>query len=246
MLIDTPGIFEPKRRLDRAMVDAAWSRAGDADIHLVIIDAAKGIDSDTDRIFARLKGGKTPRIAVLNKVDRIEDKARLLAFTTELTKRADFDRVFMISALNGTGVQDLKDYLAGNVPEGPWHYPEDEVSDLPLRMLAAEVTRERIYHWLHDELPYATLSRRRAGRQLKNRSVRIEQTIFVERESQRSIVLGKCGRYDQEDFDGSAKGDRRHCRSAGASVPVREGARELGQRSGTLFRDGSRLSQEAS
>lgn len=193
VLTDTPGIFEPKRRLDRAMVDAAWSRAGDADIHLVIIDAAKGIDSDTDRIFERLKGAKTRRIAVLNKVDRIEDKARLLGFTAELTKRADFDRVFMISALQGTGVEDLKTYLAANVPEGPWHYPEDEVSDLPMRMLAAEITRERIYHWLHDELPYATTVETTSWTQLKNRSVRIEQTIFVERESQRSIVLGKSG-----------------------------------------------------
>ena len=193
VLTDTPGIFEPKRRLDRAMVDAAWSRAGDADIHLVIIDAAKGIDSDTDRIFARLKDSKSPRIAVLNKVDRIEDKARLLALTAHLTKSIDFDRVFMISALEGTGVGDLKAYLAERAPEGPWHYPEDEVSDLPLRMLAAEITRERIYHWLHDELPYATTVETTSWTQLKNRSVRIEQTIFVERESQRSIVLGKSG-----------------------------------------------------
>ena len=193
VLTDTPGIFEPKRRLDRAMVDAAWSRAHDADAVLLVIDAAKGIDDDTGKILERLKNQKLPKIAVLNKVDRIQEKERLLALTTELTKRAAFDRVFMISALNGTGVGDLKTYLAGIVPEGPWHYPEDEITDLPMRMLAAEITRERIYHWLHDELPYATTVETTSWKTLKNNAVRIEQTIFVERESQRAIVLGQGG-----------------------------------------------------
>lgn len=190
---DTPGIFEPKRRLDRAMVDAAWSRASDADILLVMIDAAKGLDADSERILERVKTSPLPRIAILNKVDRVEHKERLLALTQEVAQKADFERVFMISALDGTGVEDLKTYLAGRVPEGPWHYPEDDVTDLPLRMLASEITRERMYHWLHDELPYATTVETTDWKQMKNGSVRIEQTIYVERESQRSIVLGKGG-----------------------------------------------------
>ncbi|MEQ1718112.1 MAG: GTPase Era [Hyphomicrobium sp.] len=193
VLTDTPGIFEPKRRLDRAMVDAAWSKAGDGDALVLVIDASKGIDQDTARILPRIKDQRMKKIAALNKVDWIEDKERLLALTAELTKRADFDAVFMISALNGTGVGDLKTYLAGVVPEGPWHYAEEDVTDLPLRMLAAEITRERIYHWLHDELPYAITVETDSWKALKDGSVRIEQTIFVERESQRSIVLGKGG-----------------------------------------------------
>lgn len=193
VFIDTPGIFAPKRRLDRAMVDAAWARADDADVVLVLIDAAKGIDEDANRMLVKLERMKPARIAVLNKVDRIADKARLLALAAEVTKRGQFEQVFMISALEGTGVEDLKSYLARRVPEGPWHYPEDEVSDLPVRMLAAEITRERIYHWLHDELPYATTVETTSWTQMKNGSVRIEQTIYVERDSQRRIVLGKGG-----------------------------------------------------
>ncbi|MEZ5900531.1 MAG: GTPase Era [Hyphomicrobiaceae bacterium] len=193
VLTDTPGIFQPKRTLDRAMVDAAWQRASDADVLLLVIDAAKGLDDDTLAILARIKDQRRAKIAVLNKVDRIEDKARLLALTAQLTKEAAFDRVFMISALSGSGVDELRRYLASVVPEGPWHYSEDDVTDLPLRMLAAEITRERIYNWLHDELPYAITVETDSWKQLKNGSVRIEQTIFVERESQRSIVLGKGG-----------------------------------------------------
>ena len=193
VLTDTPGIFQPKRTLDRAMVDAAWQRAGDSDAVLLVIDAAKGLDDDTLNILSRIKNQRVLKIAALNKVDRIEDKARLLALTAELTKHADFDKVFMISALDGRGVDDLRRYLAHIVPEGPWHYSEDDVTDLPLRMLAAEITRERIYHWLHDELPYAITVETDSWKQLKDGAIRIEQTIYVERESQRSIVLGKGG-----------------------------------------------------
>lgn len=193
VLADTPGIFAPKRRLDRAMVDAAWSRADDADIVMVVIDAAKGIDEDGEKLLERVAKLKLPRVAALNKVDRLHEKGALLAMTGELTKHAAFDRVFMISALQGTGVGDLKAYLAAGVPEGPWHYPEDDVTDLPMRMLAAEITRERMYHWLHDELPYATTVETTSWTSMKNGSVRIEQTIFVEREGQRAIVLGKGG-----------------------------------------------------
>ena len=193
VLTDTPGIFQPKRRLDRAMVDAAWQRAGDADIVVLVIDAAKGLDDDTLAILAKIKDQKLTRIAALNKVDRVETKEKLLALTAELTKLASFESVFMISALQGKGVADLKRHLAELVPAGPWHYPEDDVTDLPLRMLAAEITRERIYHWLHDELPYATTVETEIWKTLKDGAVRIEQTIYVERESQRSIVLGKGG-----------------------------------------------------
>lgn len=193
VFIDTPGIFNPKRKLDRAMVDAAWSGADAADAVVVLIDAAKGIDDATAEIFERLKNLKLPRIAVLNKVDRIEAKEKLLALTEHMSKLMTFDRVFMISALDGTGVQDLKAHLAEIVPAGPWHYNEDDVTDIPLRLLAAEITRERIYHWLHEELPYATTVETTSWKTLKDGSARIEQTIFVERDGQKSIVLGKGG-----------------------------------------------------
>lgn len=193
VLTDTPGIFQPKRRLDRAMVDAAWSRASDSDILIVLIDAVKGVDADTERILEKVKDQPGKKIAVLNKVDRIEDKARLLALAAHVRERVRFDEFFMVSALQGSGVADLKAYLARSVPEGPWHYPEDDVSDVPLRMLAAEITRERIYHWLHDELPYATTVETEVWKTLKGGAVRIEQTIYVERDGQKKIVLGKNG-----------------------------------------------------
>ena len=193
VFIDTPGIFEPKRRLDRAMVDAAWNGAKDGDVVIVLIDAAKGIDADSGRLIERINDARSCRIAVLNKVDRVEEKEKLLALTNEMTKRAQFDRVFMISALDGTGVDDLKSYLASVVPYGPWHYNEDDVTDVPMRMLASEITRERIYHWLHEELPYSSTVETTSWKTLKDGSVRIEQTIFVERDSQKSIFLGKGG-----------------------------------------------------
>ena len=193
VFIDTPGIFNPKRRLDRAMVDAAWGGTEDADAVVVLIDASKGIDDSTAEIFERLKNARMKRIAVLNKVDRIEEKEKLLALVQHMSKLITFDDVFMISALDGTGVQDLKTHLAKIMPAGPWHYAEDDVTDVPLRMLAAEITRERIYHWLHDELPYATTVETTSWKTLKDKSARVEQTIFVERDSQKSIVLGKGG-----------------------------------------------------
>lgn len=193
VFIDTPGIFRPKRRLDRAMVDAAWGGAKDADVVAVLIDAAKGIDDDTAGLIQRVASARSRRIVILNKVDRVEEKERLLALTAEVGRRATFDRVFMISALDGTGVEDLKAYLAAAVPEGPWHYSEDDVTDVPLRMLAAEITRERIYHWLHEELPYAITVETTSWKTLKDGAARIEQTIYVERDSQKAIVLGKGG-----------------------------------------------------
>jgi GTPase len=193
VFIDTPGIFEPKRRLDRAMVKAAWSGAGEGDIVALVVDAARGLDEDVERILDRLAQAGGKRLLILNKIDRLEDKEKLLLLTQEITKRQGFDKIFMVAALDGDGVADLKKYLAETVPPGPWHYPADEISDLPVRMLAAEITREKIFHRLHDELPYAITVETQSWKVLRSGGVRIEQTIFVERESQRKIVLGKAG-----------------------------------------------------
>lgn len=194
VFIDTPGIFDPRKRLDRAMVDAAWGGAGDADLVALVVDAQKGIHNDVERIIARLVETKRSAIVILNKVDRVADKAKLLALAAALNERFAFAQTFMISAETGSGVGDLKAYLADHVPAGPWHYPEDEISDAPLRLAAAEITREKIYRLLHDELPYAITVETTDWKDLKTGAARIEQTIFVERDSQKSIVLGKGGR----------------------------------------------------
>jgi GTP-binding protein Era len=191
VFIDTPGIFAPRRRLDRAMVEAAWSGAGGADIVVLMIDATKGLDEDAARILTKLADAKAPLLLALNKIDRVK-KERLLDLARACNEQAPFSATFMISALKGHGVADLKAYLVGVVPPGPWHYPEDEISDAPLRLLAAEITREKLYERLHDELPYAATVETTSWREQKN-GVRIEQTIFVERDSQKSIVLGKGG-----------------------------------------------------
>jgi GTP-binding protein Era len=193
VFIDTPGIFSPKRRLDRAMVQAAWGGAHDADIVVMLVDAAKGLEEDLERILAKLADAPHPKILVLNKVDRVTDKDRLLPLIAKISEKQTFDRVFLISALDGNGVADLKRYLAEKMPLGPWHYPEDEISDAPLRMLAAELTREKIYEFLHEELPYSTTVETTDWKAFKNGSVRVEQTIYVERDSQKAIVLGKGG-----------------------------------------------------
>jgi GTP-binding protein Era len=193
VFIDTPGIFRPKRRLDRAMVQAAWGGAHDADIVVMLVDAAKGIEEDLERILSKLADAPHPKILVLNKVDRVTDKDRLLPLIAKISEKQTFDRVFLISALDGNGVADLKRYLAEKMPLGPWHYPEDEISDAPLRMLAAELTREKIYEFLHEELPYSTTVETTDWKPFKNGSVRVEQTIYVERDSQKAIVLGKGG-----------------------------------------------------
>jgi GTPase len=190
VFIDTPGIFAPRRRLDRAMVDAAWGGAGDADQVLLVVDAAKGIDEDVERILGKLQGGK-PQLLALNKIDRVK-KERLLDLAAELNARASFATTFMISALSGDGVEDLKAYLARSVAPGPWHYPEDEISDAPMRVMVAEITREKMYDRLHEELPYQAAVETTAWLEQKN-GIRIEQTIFVERDSQKRIVLGKGG-----------------------------------------------------
>lgn len=191
VFIDTPGIFQPRRRLDRAMVDAAWGGAGEADMVLLVVDAAKGVDEDVERVLAGLSRSQLPRLLALNKIDRVR-KERLLELAADLNARTNFGDTFMISALDGDGVGDLKAHLARVVEPGPWHYPEDEITDAPLRVMAAEITREKIYDRLHDELPYQTTVETTSWQEKAN-GVRIEQTIFVERDSQRRIVLGKSG-----------------------------------------------------
>ena len=191
VFIDTPGLFQPRRRLERAMVEAAWGGVSDADLIALLIDASQGLNEPVQRILDQLKEVKAPLILVLNKIDRVR-KEGLLKLAADVNQRAAFAATFMLSALDGSGVGDLKGYLARQVPPGPWHFPEDEVSDAPLRLLAAEITREKIYARLHDELPYQTAVATTAWQEKKN-GVRIEQTIFVERDSQKRIVLGKGG-----------------------------------------------------
>jgi GTP-binding protein Era len=193
VFIDTPGLFAPRRRLEQAMVEAAWGGARDADLVVLVIDAAKGIDDDLEPILAKLKDANTQRIAVLNKIDRVADKEKLLALAGALEARVPFAAIFMISALSGSGVADLKRYLAAHVPPGPWHYPADDLSDAPLRQLAAELTREKIFNRLHDEIPYATTVETTSWEERKDGSVRVEQTIFVARDGQKALMLGKGG-----------------------------------------------------
>ncbi|MET0866871.1 MAG: GTPase Era [Pseudorhodoplanes sp.] len=192
IFIDTPGIFAPKRRLDRAMVTSAWAGAHDADLTGLLIDARKGLDPENEAILTKLREFRGKVFLILNKVDLV-DKPQLLALATALSERAKFDQTFMISALSGDGVADLRAWLAREVPPGPWHYPEDQVSDAPLRVLASEVTREKLYHRLHQELPYQTTVETESWKEMKDGSVRIEQIIYVERESQKKIVIGKGG-----------------------------------------------------
>jgi GTP-binding protein Era len=192
ILVDTPGIFQPKRKLDRAMAQAAWDRAGDADIVALVIDAARGLDDKLAPIVQHLPEIKRPAIAILNKIDLVK-KPDLLRLTRDLSALKAFDQVFMISALTGDGVADLKAYLAEAVPPGPWLFPEDQLSDASLRQTAAEITREKLFLRLHEELPYALTVETTDWKELKDGSVRIEQIIYVERESQRRIVLGAKG-----------------------------------------------------
>ena len=192
ILVDTPGIFSPKRRLDRAMVSTAWSGAHDADLVCVLIDAREGIDEEADAILNRLATVQHAKILVLNKIDLVP-REKLLALAKTANDRLKFAQTFMISALSGDGVEDLRRALAEIVPKGPFHYPEDQMSDAPLRHLAAEITREKIFRQLHQELPYQSTVETDSWTERKDKSIRIEQTIYVERESQRKIVLGKAG-----------------------------------------------------
>ncbi|HKS61360.1 MAG TPA: GTPase Era, partial [Xanthobacteraceae bacterium] len=192
VLMDTPGIFAPKRRLDRAMVTTAWGGASDADIVALLIDARKGLDDEAASILGKLSDVRQPKVLVLNKID-VADKPALLALAQQIGAQGKFDATFMLSALTGDGVEDLKTWLAAHSPVGPWHYPEDQVSDAPMRALAAEITREKLFNRLHQELPYQATVETESWKELRGGDVRIEQTIYVERESQRKIVLGKAG-----------------------------------------------------
>ena len=192
IFVDTPGIFSPRRRLDRAMVGTAWGSAQDADIVALLIDSRKGVGEDDEAIVKSLADVRPEKVLVLNKVD-IAEKPALLTLTQTLNERMAFAATFMVSARSGDGIAELKQWFAAHVPAGPWLYPEDQISDAPMRQLAAEITREKLYLRLHQELPYQSTVETEVWKELKDGAVRIEQTIYVERDSQRKIVLGKGG-----------------------------------------------------
>ncbi len=192
VFMDTPGIFKPRRRLDRAMVTSAWGGAKDADVIMFLIDSERGLKGDAETILEGLKEVHQPKILVLNKVDQVSPET-LLTLAKAANDVVPFERTFMISALNGSGCDDVMDYLAKALPEGPWYYPEDQISDLPMRQLAAEITREKLFLRLHQELPYSSHVETEKWEERKDGSVRIEQVIYVERDSQKKIALGKNG-----------------------------------------------------
>jgi GTP-binding protein Era len=193
ILVDTPGIFEPRRRLDRAMVAAAWAGAADADRVVLLVDAGRPDEPDTRRIIDQLVAGGRRAVLALNKVDLVR-REKLLGIADGLFRAGCFDEVFMVSALSGDGIDDLKRHLAAAMPQGPWLFPEDQLSDAPERWLAAEVTREQVFLQLHDELPYAASVETESWEERRDGSVRIDQVIYVRRDSQRAIVLGDKGR----------------------------------------------------
>ena len=190
--VDTPGIFAPRRRLDRAMVAAAWSGAEDAEQTVLLVDAARGVDRDTRRILDRLGERDQGSILALNKIDLVR-RDSLLTLADTLSREGRFDLVFMISGRTGDGVNDLKRHLAAVLPQGPWLFPEDQLSDMPERVIAAEVTREQVFLQLRDELPYGSAVETEQWQDKRDGSARIEQVIFVQRPSQRAIILGEGG-----------------------------------------------------
>jgi len=192
VLLDTPGVFAPRRRLDRAMVDAAWRGAVEADSVLLLIDAKRGLDEEVRALIEGLAERRIATVLVLNKIDLIKH-ARLLTLSAELNQLFAFTDTFMVSAENGDGVADLKRHLAGRMPEGPWLYPEDDLTDMPMRLLAAEVTREHAYRQLRQELPYSLAVETEAWTDQEDGSARIDQVIYVRKDSQRKIVIGAKG-----------------------------------------------------
>ncbi len=190
---DTPGIFEPKRRLDRAMVEAAWGSSSDADIILFLYDAQKsGIDNETNKILDELGQSRKKKILVLNKVDLV-DKKTLLPLIKNFESICSFDATFIVSALTGEGSKEVLSYLAKNLPKGPWLYPEDEITDLPARLLAAEITREQIFMRLHQELPYATTVETEEWTERDDGAIVINQIIYLKKAGHKKIVIGKNG-----------------------------------------------------
>jgi GTP-binding protein Era len=192
VFIDTPGVFAPRRRLDRAMVEAAWTGAGDADFVALIVDAERGITPELEPLLAGLENIRHPKVLVLNKIDTIR-RENLLALSGELNRRLDFERTFMISALRGDGVQDFLDWCAATVPLGPWHFPEDQLTDLTLALTAAEVTREKLFLRIHEEIPYNATVETESFKINKDGSYRIDQVVYVTRDSHKMIVLGAGG-----------------------------------------------------
>ena len=194
VFVDTPGLFRPRRHLDRAMVAAAWSGAADADVVVLLIEAHRGLTEGVERILEGLDGrlGGRPVALAINKIDRVRSEA-LLVLAKEMNDRFDFAHTFMISAEKGHGVDDLKSFLAGRMPEGPWLYPEDQIADIPMRMIAAEITREKLTLRLHQELPYQLTVETEAWEDRPDNSTRIDQTVYVVRDGHKGIVLGKGG-----------------------------------------------------
>lgn len=237
IFIDTPGIFTPKHRLDRAMVKAAWSASGDADLVAVIADASSRSLEKTETILDQLTQMKHEPVLVLNKIDQT-NRMDLLAIAQRLTKGRKIRETFMISALNGDGIADLLTFFSRHVPEGPWLFPEDQLTDMPQRLLAAEITREKLFMALHQELPYAITVFTDSWEEFTNGSVKITQTIYVARESQKSIVVGKDGhqikqvsqraREDMADFFDRPVHLFLHVKTQGNWVEKREHYREMG------------------
>ena len=192
VFVDTPGIFSPRRQLDRSMVSAAWQGANDADIVALLVDSARGLDKETRHIIDTLKEQNKTAIGVLNKID-IVDKSKLLKLARDLENSTVISEIFMISAVKGDGIIDFVDYLARKIPEGPWLYPEDEIADTPLMLWAAEITREQLYLQLHQELPYAATVETESLAEKDDASITINQVIYVERPGHKGIVLGKGG-----------------------------------------------------
>lgn len=192
IFLDTPGIFKPRRRLDRAMVASAWGSIADADIVVLLVDARKGIDDEVRAIIEKLNESRLKAVLVLNKIDLVK-KEKLLELSAELNKASDFTETFMISAVKGDGLDDFYHYLASHLPESPWYYPEEQMSDMPLKLLAAEIVREKIFLFLQDELPYAVTVEPELWQRREDNSVRAEMTVYVQREGQKIIVLGKGG-----------------------------------------------------
>jgi GTPase len=192
VLVDTPGIFQPRRKLDEAMVNSAWTGASEADAIILIIDARRGLDEQAESIITQLKDNKARAMLVLNKVDLLRAE-QLLPLSQKLNEAFPFTNTFMVSALNGSGIDKLRSMIVSLMPAGPWHYPGDQAADVNLRFIAAEITREKIYERLHEELPYASTVETEAWEEKRDGSVKISQTIFVERDGQKAIVLGKSG-----------------------------------------------------
>ena len=192
IFIDTPGIFRPKRRLDRAMVSSAWSGVKDADIVVLVVDAKRGFDDETRAIIDQLNKNKISSILVLNKVDII-DKTKLLALSAALNEAGNFKETFMISALTGQNIDDFYKYLADNLPESPWYYPEEQMSDMPLKLLAAEIVREKLFLYLRQEIPYELTVEPELWERREDGSVRAEMTIYVKKDNQKTIILGRGG-----------------------------------------------------